>query len=695
LEDADGSLLILDTGSWYIHHCPTGKIRPSPAPGGIWRVRRAQAVKVDDPWGLKIDWAKASSVELAALLEDGRPAIRDRSQRALSARGREAVTALTSLLDKSTSLTARCHAVWALAAMPDDLSLPSLRHALRDTNPDLASTAARALARRHDKQSGPTLCQWLAVDPPNRRAVPPGQANAPLRLAAAEALTHCGDSNALPAIWAALGDAPDRFLEHALVHAAYRLADTPALTAALQHPQPNVQRSALLLLNQPPHPLSALDPALVLSRVAASDDALRQTALRVLLSRREWASSAATLARSWLENFSPTNQQSQALLSLLVAFQTAPLFQELLGSALKSGNPELQLHLLQTLAQTSLPKLPPAWIEGLEQCLHTTNTVLRQHTVRTIALLQVPALDEPMAQMADSGAESPALRLEALRAVVTRRPKPTSATFDFLLSGIARPDDPLTRLAAAEILRRSRLTDVQLLRVLKSVSEHGPVSASSLLPALSEITGVDTAKALLEFLSQAMRRGWKLYEEDLAKLLARLPPGLKAEGASLLDQLRHETSARPSWTPDTEARFIGGNAEQGRSVFFGKKAACATCHAVGQSGGQIGPDLTKIGAIRSFHDILESILLPSSTFAQGYEPYLATTTEGAEIFGLLARQSPDALTLRDASGAEVQLHRSAVRELRRLPVSLMPEGLTDSLSDQERRDLMAFLQSLR
>lgn len=50
LEDADGSLLVVDTGAWYVQHCPTERIRSTPAAtGGIWRVRRAGAPKVRDP----------------------------------------------------------------------------------------------------------------------------------------------------------------------------------------------------------------------------------------------------------------------------------------------------------------------------------------------------------------------------------------------------------------------------------------------------------------------------------------------------------------------------------------------------------------------------------------------------------------------------------------------------------------------
>src|SRR5205814_5672722 len=75
LEDADGSLLIVDTGGWYVQHCPTGKIRNSRAPGGIYRVRFDNAPKIDDPPGLKIEWDKLTPADLVKLLADPRLAV--------------------------------------------------------------------------------------------------------------------------------------------------------------------------------------------------------------------------------------------------------------------------------------------------------------------------------------------------------------------------------------------------------------------------------------------------------------------------------------------------------------------------------------------------------------------------------------------------------------------------------------------
>src|SRR5438067_7240741 len=75
IEDADGSLLILDTGGWYKLCCPTSQLVKPDVTGAIYRVKKTGAHKVDDPSGLKIDWKKAKPEELAKLLDDPRPVV--------------------------------------------------------------------------------------------------------------------------------------------------------------------------------------------------------------------------------------------------------------------------------------------------------------------------------------------------------------------------------------------------------------------------------------------------------------------------------------------------------------------------------------------------------------------------------------------------------------------------------------------
>ena len=85
----------------------------------------------------------------------------------------------------------------------------------------------------------------------------------------------------------------------------------------------------------------------------------------------------------------------------------------------------------------------------------------------------------------------------------------------------------------------------------------------------------------------------------------------------------------------------------------------------------------------------------SSTFAQGYEAYAVVTREGEAAAGVIARQTPAVLVLRDASGAEVQVRKDSIASMERQELSLMPEGLERALEPGDLRDLLAYLMSLR
>jgi putative heme-binding domain-containing protein len=144
-----------------------------------------------------------------------------------------------------------------------------------------------------------------------------------------------------------------------------------------------------------------------------------------------------------------------------------------------------------------------------------------------------------------------------------------------------------------------------------------------------------------------------------------------------------------------EPLLTKGDAQRGRAVFFSAKSACGTCHAVAGEGGAIGPDLTKVGAIRSGRDLLESILVPSSTFAQGYQTFTITRKDGEELQGMVAREMADGILVRDASGAETPIRREQIREMTPGKVSLMPSGLEQAVTREEFADLLAYLRGLR
>ncbi len=687
LEAADGSLIVIDTGSWYVHHCPTGQIRKTHAPGGIYRVKPTQPVPLADPWGLKVDCAHATAEQLVALLRDRRPFVRDRAQRNLAARGKETVAVLASILDNSGDVSVKQRAIWALAANPEPAALVPLRKVAHDANPEIVAPAIRALGRRQDRQSGPALDRLLAAEAP------------PVRMAAAEALAHCGDAKSLPSLWQALARQPDRFFEHSLIHALHFLGHAPDLEAALQNPSPQVQKAALLLLDQPPRPHGQLTHEAVIQRVTAADADLRQTALRILQRHPEWAEMAIGLVRSWLEKPKLSQEETVGLRSLLIAFQGQKAVQDLVGSTVVNhGNKmpaERQVLVLETLAQSSLPELPEPWIKALSEGIRQSVPAVRIQAVRSVAVLQLPQFDNQLAQLAQSKEQPLELRLEALRAIVARRPNLSTTSYELLMGQLGDSDSPVARLAAAEVLGRSHLNDAQLSQLLQQIRGDALISPSVMMPALKRSTTAATAPSVLDYLTESIRTGWRPSEEELLKVLKALPPALQAKASQVREVLRKSTAEQRARLTKFEPLLNGGKAERGRAVFYGKKVACATCHRIGNDGGQVGPDLTKVGAIRSGRDILESIILPSSTIAQGYEPYYLATADGRVASGVIARQSADTLVLRDSSGAELRFRKDQIQEMKRQATSIMPEGLERALTNDELRDLLAFLKNLK
>jgi putative heme-binding domain-containing protein len=199
------------------------------------------------------------------------------------------------------------------------------------------------------------------------------------------------------------------------------------------------------------------------------------------------------------------------------------------------------------------------------------------------------------------------------------------------------------------------------------------------------IAALAKAPALESLTADAVRRTLQGSPQEVQQaarpVLARLEPDLDKMKARLTEL-----------TPVLKE----GEALRGRLVFFGRTAACSTCHTVQSQGGQVGPDLSKIGTVRSGADLLESVVFPSLSFVRGYEPYMVSSKSG-KVYptGLLKRQTADAIYLVTGDRAEVRVPRSDIEVIEPGKVSIMPQGLDTQLSGQELADLLAFLQSLR
>ena len=138
-----------------------------------------------------------------------------------------------------------------------------------------------------------------------------------------------------------------------------------------------------------------------------------------------------------------------------------------------------------------------------------------------------------------------------------------------------------------------------------------------------------------------------------------------------------------------------GNVSRGRAVFFSNKSTCALCHSINGKGGNLGPDLSKLGAIRNKKDFLEAILFPNSTIVNGSENYIITTLSGQTYTGIIQRENSEFIYLTNLNNTRQAIQREKIKEMKRSPISLMPTGLNKALTSQELSDLIAFLQSCK
>ncbi len=132
-----------------------------------------------------------------------------------------------------------------------------------------------------------------------------------------------------------------------------------------------------------------------------------------------------------------------------------------------------------------------------------------------------------------------------------------------------------------------------------------------------------------------------------------------------------------------------GVPKPGKQVFLDQ---CARCHTLFGKGGRVGPDLTTYR-----RDDLEAMLLnivnPSAEIREGYASQVVATTDGRTLCGVVVEQDRNMVVMRGGDGKEMTLARDMIEEIKPTRASLMPEGLLESLGEQQVRDLLAYLRS--
>jgi putative membrane-bound dehydrogenase-like protein len=681
-EDADGSLIVIDTGGWYKICCPTSQLYKPDVFGGIYRIRKTGAHRLDDSRGRKLDWTGATPQQIAGRLADQRPVVRQRALGQLAGLGGASLPALEKTLAESRSADARVAAIWALAQIDDAKARALTRPHLAAADPVVRQAALASIALWRDQAATIELLRVLAAGAPSHRR------------GAAEALGRISDAQAVPALVLALAYA-DATLQPALTRALIDIGNAPAIRAAVAQKSAAMPLGALIALDQ----LGAATVTDVLPLLASNREADRQTADWIIRRHADWGAELTQYFETRLAGLAAPDETLATQIGRMAASRSIRewLAVQLNLEVAAAG----RVTLLQAMSRSGVRATPPEWKRVVTGLLGgETPAELRAAAVHAAATFNLSAetdneLKSALTEVARETAPPAELRMTALAAV----PNPfffdrDPALFAFALQQLA-PDQPvLVRQLAARALGGHPLSVEQRRALLEVLPELGPMELNAVLPPFEEPAGDATDARLMETLGRA-KAFRSLNADRVRRLFTKYPAGLQPRVMELVGRLDVDFAEQQRRLDATLASLPAGDIRRGQELFNSPRAACNSCHAIGYLGGDLGPDLTRIGQIRNQRDLLEAILFPSASFVRSYETVTVRTRDGEDHQGIVREDARDHVVLATGPGVLTSLSRPDIAELTPGAMSLMPGGLDQLLSAQELADLLAFLMATR
>ncbi|MEO8269732.1 MAG: hypothetical protein ABI557_08430, partial [Aureliella sp.] len=755
LEDADGSLLIVDTGGWYDLCCPSSRVDQKTAAGGIYRLSPTASSNSDRQFIVRETNAEAEQstvidpAVIAQNLIDVRPWVARRAQLQLLELAKtldgpteeeqtpaEIDTTITELLQQQMQDSLlpphkRLSSMWGLCILGNQHSMAAITQLLSGPEDSLVQAACHAVAVHRYLPAKAQLEQLLT------------HANLQVRRVAAEGLGRIGDRNSAHKLLASL-DANEPYDRHWQHSVAYALIELSAIDEALEclspeslqagiqsHPAPSTasgsnplrKQVAMLVIDQ----LAAaerLTANMLLDGLQSDDASYRQTASQILAKHPQWAPDyraaidelfqlADQASRDPVTVAMDTNSPLEGALQTIVAgWHDTATVQELMTEWISSA-PNLdqtkQQQLVKLLSAYSLGELPQHWTEPLVDWLDKAESTTGLSIASQLSNLELPSSSTLNTKLLSLAAACPneVARMQYLAALpvgtATDNPNLEQSVLSALAADVAdnqvdsaetgrdSQDDsagdtsPAVTLSSAGLaaLQRVRLSSEGGMQLLATLPQQPPRFLPLVVDAISRVGDDALDTELLAQLSQ-LPAARTLTDEQLLNVYRSRSAELQQAAQTTVASLSRPPSDIQAKIDTVLSQLKPGDPIRGLQLFRSSKTSCSGCHRLGYVGGEIGPNLTHIGASRTRPALLEAILFPSARLEQSFQPTKVLTHDGQVYNGLVTRHmSPTQFMMQLSADKSIVLSTDDVARQEASQVSIMPSGLAELLTPEE------------
>jgi putative membrane-bound dehydrogenase-like protein len=678
----DGSLFLADWIGGY----------PLDGLGAIWRVDApagaADPVRLETHRLLRAGFAATTDDALVPLLGHRDQRVRQGAQLELAKRGRGELL-LVVARDASAPRLARVHAVWGVGQLlrRKAATLAAVVPLLSDADGEIRAQAVKILGDVASAKSEAKRLIPLLTDPEPR-----------VRLQSAIALGKLGEPSAVEALFAFAAKESDvPVLRHAAVMGLVGCATTEQLVAKRSDPSVNVRLVSVVALRRLAAPqlaefLEDADGRVVEEAARAIHDDLgvpaALPALAAMVAKR--SPSEILTRRAINANLRLGTPGGAALLTAFALDEAASL--EMRREALETLKVWLApapLDRVDGYARTFKPQPIAAGLEPkLGALLALKDPTLKTLGIEIMIAHALKAAPELIAAIVGETSATGDLRAQALRLMAGGAEGNPAAQSALALALAADSPAPLHRAALALLLPGQ---PERLVRETKVVFERRSLAEQQHALALLAKGAHPTTDAALISWADALVAGTA--PDGLKLDVLEAAQARSAANAALAAKVKTYLA-----TPEAAkqgALLFGGDSLAGRDLVQNHlNANCLACHGVeAKSGSEVGPNLSAIGAERDVAYLLESMLTPGASIAQGYGLVSVTLKDGSTVGGTLARETPSTVAVRQFDGATKTISRSEIAS-QTPAISIMPPML-GILQPREIRDVVAYLASLK